>query len=130
MVLADTVLRDAVTGKFYIQGTYSVILAPEFPWTHPSIVLYWAITNGHGKTPIKFRLIDVDEEDPPVFETEAVMEFADPLIILKGVFAAQRLVFQKPGEYRLQLFGAGVHLGERRLPILPPPGLPETPDKF
>jgi hypothetical protein len=88
MVLADAVLRDMATAKCFIQGTYSVILAPTFPWRYPSIVVYLAITNGHGKTPIKLRLVDVDEARAPVFEREIVFDFADPLQVIEGVIRA------------------------------------------
>jgi hypothetical protein len=122
MVLADAVLRDAATNKHFIQGTYSVIFAPEFPWRHAAIVVYVAITNGHGKTPVKMRLVDVDETHDPVFEEEAIIDFPDPLAVAEFTFVPPGAVFPSPGEYRLQLFGAGIPLRERRLQVLPPPG--------
>jgi hypothetical protein len=122
MILADAVLRDLATGKNFIQGTYSVIFAAEFPLRYPAIVVFVAITNGHGKTPLKMRLVDVDEARDPVFEMEMVFEFPDPLAVAEMVFARPGPVFPEPGEYRLQLFGAGTLLRERRLQILPAPG--------
>jgi hypothetical protein len=127
MVLAEAVLRDAATGKHFIQGTYAAIFAPSFPWRHPSIVVYVAITDGHGKTPIKLRLVDVDESRPPIFEGEAVLDFPDPLVVAEGVFVHAGPVFPEPGEYRLQLLGAGMLLRERRLQVLPPPAPPDHP---
>jgi hypothetical protein len=122
MVLADGVLRDAATGKHFIQGTYAAIFAPEFPWHHPAIVVYVAITNGHGKTPVKMRLVDVDETHDPVFEEETVIDFPDPLTVAELTFVRHGTVFPAPGEYRLQLFGAGQPLKERRIQVMPPPG--------
>jgi hypothetical protein len=122
MVLADTVLHEVASGKFYINGTYSVIFANDFPVVYPLIVVYLAITNGHGPTPIKVRLVDVDESREPIFETEGVIEFSDPLQVLETVFAARGVRFPEPGEYRLQVFGAGQFLRERRLQVIPAPG--------
>jgi hypothetical protein len=121
MVLADNVLRDA-GGKHYIQGTYAAIFAPRFPWFHPSIIAYVAITCGHGHTPLVMRLIDTDEAREPVFEANAVLNFPDPLFVAEVVFAKLGVVFPAPGEYRLQLHGAGTLLRERRIQVGPPPG--------
>jgi hypothetical protein len=118
MVLADAVLRDLVTGKAFIQGTYSAIKAAEFPLTYPAIVVYAAITNGHGQTEMELRLVDVDEERPPVFRTTLVMNFTDPLVVAEAVFAKAPVIFPGPGDYRLQLFGAGQPLRERRLQVV------------
>src|ERR1022692_747827 len=85
MVLADTVLQEPTTGKFYIQGTYSVIGAAHFPWVHPILTVYFAVTNGHGKTPIKIRLIDVDGASAPIFELDAVLDLVDPLAVIESV---------------------------------------------
>jgi hypothetical protein len=123
MVLADTVLRDAATGKCFIQGTYAAIFAPHFPWQHPVIVVYFAITNGHGKTPIKLRIVDVDEAHDPISEQDAMIDFPDPFTVAEGVFVIPGPIFPEPGEYRLQLSCAGTPLRERRLQVMPPPGV-------
>ena len=122
MVLADAILRDAASGKCFIQGTYAAIIAPEFPWRHPAIVLYVAITNGHGKTPVRVRLVDVDEAHDPLFEEESLIDFPDPLAVVEMTFVRPGPVFPAPGEYRIQLFGAGALLRERRLQVIPPRG--------
>jgi hypothetical protein len=121
MVLADTVLQEPISGKFFIQGTYSVILAAGFPWIHPVLTVYCAVTNGHGHTPIKVRLIDVDELHKPRLEMDGTLQFPDPLVVIETVFAARGVRFNEPGEYRLQFFGAGELLRERRLQVLPAP---------
>jgi hypothetical protein len=118
LILADAVLRDFATGKCFIQGTYSVITAPVFPHVHPLIVAYAAITNGHGQTEMRLRLVDVDEDRAAVFEAEAPVEFPDPIAVVEMVFTATNVSFPKPGEYRLQLYGAGQPLRERRLHVL------------
>ncbi len=122
MVLADTVLHDVASGKFYIEGTYSVIFAQEFPLVYPSIVVYLSITGGHGRTPVKMRLVDVDENDDPIFEAEGQFDFADPLQVVDMVLVGRGVRFPSPGEYRIQIFGAGQFLRERRLQVIPAPG--------
>jgi hypothetical protein len=129
MVLADTVLHEIASGKFYINGTYSVIFALEFPLVHPLIVVYLAITNGHGKTPLKLKLVDVDESREPIFEIDGGLDFSDPLQVLDTVFAARGVRFPEPGEYRLQLFSGRQFLRERRLQVMPAPSGEEHHDE-
>jgi hypothetical protein len=126
MILADAVLRDLATGKNVIQGTFHVIAALSFPWTHPSMVVYVVLTEGYGNTPLKLRLVDVDESRPPIFELETVVNFPDPLVVLEVVFTRSNIVFPDAGEYRVQLFGAGEPLLERRLNVVPMRDLNES----
>ena len=122
MILADTVLQEVATGKFFLQGTYSHITGATFPLVYPVLTLYFAITNGHGKTPVKIRLIDVDESRNPIFEIDGMVDFADPLQVCETVFSARGVRFPLPGQYRLQLFCAGQLLRERRLQVVALPG--------
>jgi hypothetical protein len=131
MLVADVVHREPVTGKFTILGTYSVIGATGFPCTHPVLCVYLALTDGHGKTTMRVRLIDADEERAPVFESEVTVEFASPTDFIEQIFFSANVVFPEPGEYRLQLFGAGEFLRERRLFVIeaePPEGRPTAPE--
>src|ERR1700686_521974 len=97
MVLADVVPRDTVSGKNYIKGTYSVISANEFPVRYPSIVVYVAITNGHGKTELEMRLGPVDKDREPVFVSKMVVDFPDPLAVIEAIFGHVQAVFPEPG---------------------------------
>jgi len=105
MVLSDGILRDVLSGKHYIQGTYSAIIAPEFPWRHGPVAVYVAITRVRGKIPLKLRLVDVDEEHDPLFEITLELDSPDPLLVGEAIFGHPAVVFPAPGEYRLQLFG-------------------------
>ncbi len=118
MIVADGVLRDVVTNKFFIQGTYNVIGGSSFPLTQPSIVVYAAVTEGYGDTEFKLVLVDANETREPIFEMGLKVAFPDPLLVVELVFAAPSVVFPEPGEYRLQLYGAGQPLRERRLQVI------------
>jgi uncharacterized protein DUF6941 len=119
LVIADSVLVEAGSQKCYIQGTYSTIMAAAFPIMSPRIFVYVAITNGHGKTPMILRIVDVDETHAPLVVSELSIDFPDPLTVVEGVFILQGVTFPRAGEYRLQLFGAGQPLRERRLQVVP-----------
>jgi hypothetical protein len=119
--------RDPGTGKFTILGTYNVIGAASFPIQQP-LMIYLALTDGRDETPLKLRIVDVDEERPPVLEAEASLDMTDPTTVHEFPVIAPMATFPEPGEYRIQLFGAGTFLREVRLHVvphnLPPPGTP------
>jgi hypothetical protein len=94
---------------------HSAILAPIFPYTHPALAIYLALTDGRGKMPLTLRLIDGEDASPPVFTAEGLLDFPDPTQVIEAGFACQRVQFPQPGEYRLQLLVNGELLLERRL---------------
>jgi len=68
---------------------------------------------------VKVRLTDVEEVYEPVFGYEPVLDFSDPTDEREAVFLLRNLVFPEPGDYRLQLWGAGQLLRERRFLVIP-----------
>lgn len=115
MVVADVVHRDGASGKHSILGIYNSINSPKFPCTHPRLCVYLALMGGRASTPLRLRLIDVDEEHDPVFASDAVMPFTDPTQLREFSFTAERIVFPEPSEYRLQLFVEDILLHEHRI---------------
>lgn len=119
MLLADTVLTDWATGKNTVQGIYQHLRAAAFPFTHPALTVYVMLAEGRGKTEVRLRLIDVDEEQAPLVELKAAVDFPNPFVAREIIFSQPKVVFPVPGEYRLQLFGAGELLLDRRLEVNP-----------
>jgi hypothetical protein len=115
LLLVVGVHRDGATGKYYLLGTYSTIRAPAFPLQCPAFHVYGELTGGRGQTQVRVRLVDVDEAREPVFEMATVVDFPDPLAVREIAPVCHNVVFPEPGEYRLQVFGAGQFLRERRL---------------
>jgi len=89
-----------------------------FPWSHPGITVYAALTDGRGETAIQVRLIDVDEIREPVWENQTEVTFPDPITEVELLGVLDEIVFPEPGEYRLKLFAAGQLLRERRLMVI------------
>lgn len=118
LTIADVVHRDPSTGKFSLLGIYNTIAAPAFPTIHPSLGVYFALTDGRGKTPLTLRLVDAEEERPPVLTINAVVDSRDPTQVLEAGYTFQRLEFPAPGEYLLQLTAAGEPLIEHRLFVI------------
>jgi hypothetical protein len=119
LLIADYVHRDDSTGKFFILGTRASVGAAAFPFNCPTLAVYSSLVDGRGETPIRIRLIDADETREPVLEFETTMTFLDPTEEVEIVFRLVDLVFPEPGDYRLQLYGAGQFLRERRFLVIP-----------
>ena len=118
-VIADHVHRDDIAAKFFILGTRASIGAAAFPFTCPSLAVYASMIDGRGETSIQLRLIDVDEAREPVLDFETTVKFLDPIDEVEIGFRLVDLVFAEPGDYRLQLYGAGQFLRERRFLVIP-----------
>ncbi len=119
LVIADHVHRDDGGGKFFILGTRASIGAAAFPFTCSSLAVYASLIDGRGETPMRLRLIDVDEAREPVLEFETTVNFLDPTEEVELAFRLVDLVFPEPGDYRLQLYGADQLLRERRFLVIP-----------
>lgn len=136
MLICDQVIIDARTGKQSIIGSFSVINATRYPLRYPCLMVYVALTEGRGKTPLRLRLIDANEESKPVVDRTLQITFKDPRQVCELHSAFYGLSFPQPGEYRFQLFSSGEPLMERRLllrKLVPPKGKarpddPNTPD--
>lgn len=115
MLVCDGIHRDPGTGKHFILGTFSAILAREFPAVHPFLAVYVALVDGRGKVALSLRVVDVDEADAAVAETEVDVEFQDPRVIVEISFGMVNVVFPKAGHYLIQLHANGQHVIERRL---------------
>jgi hypothetical protein len=119
LLIADHVHRDDSTNKFFILGTRASIGGAVFPFRCPSLSVYGSLIDGRGETLMRLRLIDVDEAREPVLDYETTVNFLDPTEEVEIGFRLVDLVFSEPGDYRLQLYGAGQFLRERRVLVIP-----------
>jgi hypothetical protein len=117
MIICDHVWRDPCEGKCTIIGTFSKLNADAVPFVHPIIAIYLALTGGHGDVKIRTRLVDVDEQFPPVFRTETAITFTDPCEVQEFAIELPNVPIPRAGEHRLQLFSNDEFLLERRLDI-------------
>ena len=114
-ITCNRVIFDKVTGKPSIIDIVQTINAPRYPARHPQIVFFCELTNGHGTTKAKIRLVDVQEEEKIIFGKEGTVQFKDVKQIVTLAMDLHGIVFPHPGEYRFQLFAGGYLLGERRI---------------
>jgi hypothetical protein len=118
MVICEGIWHDPGSGKRFLLGCFSTIGARQFPAVHPTIAIYVAISNGHGKVPFKAQLVDADEEHDPLWIVEGEIELDDPRAVAELDFVVAGMSFPAPGEYRVQFHACGEFLIERRLMLV------------
>lgn len=121
LIVCDAVHKDAATGKHTLLGTLSTIGARKFPAKLAKLGVYIVLTDGRGETPFSVRLIDVDEERPPVFSIDGKLNFTDPRACVEMGATVGPIAFPKAGEYRLQVYSGEELLEERRIILMSPP---------
>jgi hypothetical protein len=115
MIICDAIWVDPSTGKSTLLGLFDEIGAETFPSLHPLLAVHICMTDAHGKVPIKLVLVDTNEEREPLFQVENEIDFPDRRAIISMNAHMQGIAFPAAGEYRLQLFGYGQFMLERRL---------------
>jgi hypothetical protein len=128
MLLADHIHIDPSTGKRYILGTYNRIMAAKFPHSVPKLCLLLALTNGHGSTVLRLRVVDMDEERGPLLESAHPANMPNPNEIYYFPVTLS-VVFPAPGAYRIQLFADNDLLRELRLQIARSQEQPRSPNE-
>jgi hypothetical protein len=114
-IVCDRVIFDRITGMPSLINILQTLNAPKFPVRSEQLVFFCELTNGHGKTKTKVRLVDVSKDEQAIFEKSGTIEFKDVKHVLSLAVALQGVVFSHPGEYRFQLFAGEELLGERRI---------------
>ena len=121
-ITCNRVLLDKVSGMPSVIDIVQAVNALSYPARCPQIVFFCELTNGHGKTAARVRLIDAQEEKV-IFEKDGTVAFEDVRQIVTLAMDLHGVVFPHPGEYRFQLFTGGDLLGERRIvcrKVVPP----------
>jgi hypothetical protein len=124
-VICDRVIFDRISGMPSIINIVQTINAPKYPVRHDQLIFFCELTNGHGNTRLKIRLVDLTDQDRIIFEQGQSVDFKDVRQIVTVAINLMGIVFQHTGEYRFQLFANDMLLGERavvcRQVSLPPP---------
>jgi hypothetical protein len=117
--VCDSIIRDEFTKKVSLIGLFSTIRADSFPCTHPSLHVYVALTNGHGKYQTDIRFLNISD-DKPIAGMRGPLQFQNPLQVVELNVCWQQLRFEKPGEYVVQVLCDGAPIGERKFIVVGP----------
>jgi hypothetical protein len=114
-IVCDRVIFDRISGMPSIINIIQTINAPKYPVRHDQLIYFCEMTNGHGVTRLKIRLVDIDNQDKVIFEQGQPVDFKDVRQTVTVAINLMGVVFQHTGEYRFQLFANDTLLGERSL---------------
>lgn len=134
VIVCDRVIFDRISGMPSIINIIQTINAPRYPVRHDQLIFFCEMTNGHGVTRLKIRLVDIDNQDKVIFEQGQSVDFKDVRQIVTVAINLMGVVFQHTGEYRFQLFANDTMLGERSVVCRqvnmpqPPQHPPTSPD--
>ena len=134
LLVCDQIITDRLTGKQSLIGIFSTVHARRFPAAHPQLCVYVMLSDGHGKTDFKLRIVDANDERPPIVEGRGVVDFKNPRAVANMRLQFHGLTFPQQGSYRVQLYSEDELLREARLDLVQvkikpkPPVPPATPD--
>jgi len=99
MILCDQVIRDQITGKMSVIGSFSEIKAAEFPATHKNMAVYVALTEGEGDYEgcLRFSFAETDEV---LLSIAGKMHLRQPLDVAELHFFIAALPLPRAGKYR------------------------------
>lgn len=123
-IICDRVIFDKITGMPSLINILQTFNAPKYPLRCGSFVFFCEMTNGHGKTNTKIRLVDAQKDEKIIFEQAGAVQFENVRQILTLAINLRGITFEAPGEYRLQLLSEDTLLGERKIicrELQPPP---------
>ena len=113
MILCDTVIMDAHTGKQSIIGCFSQVNAEGFPTVFRPSAAFIELTDGQGHYSGSLRLVYAATEEV-LGEREYTIDIPDPLKIVQMHFELPPVPFSRAGMYRLDLLCEGKLLRSRR----------------
>ena len=117
--ICDSVIRDEVTKKVSLIGLFNTIKASRLPCMHPLLHIHVALTNGHGKYATDVRFVSLDD-NKTLFGMKGDLLFQNPLQVVELIVCMQQLVFEKAGEYAVEVLCDNSEVGTRKFRIIGP----------
>ena len=100
LIVCDTVITDAQSGKKTLVGLFNSVGAARYPHVLPRFFIFASLTNGNGDT---------------VFDLPGKVPFNTPLDAPEIVFDIQNLAIKSTGSYELQIVHNDIPIASRIL---------------
>jgi hypothetical protein len=117
--VCDSIIRDEITKKVSLVGLFNTIRVNSFPYSHPSLHVYIALTNGHGKYQTDIRFLNLSD-NKTIVGMKGHLDFQNPLQVVELNVCWQKLLFNKAGEFVVQVLCDGAPIGERKFIVIGP----------
>lgn len=129
LLVCDQVYTDpSGANKRSLLGMFNSRKYPMFPTPPVPFWVFCSITEYTGRVPITLRIVDRDEERPPVFEVPLPLpKDLNPLFTVDFAMSVTHASFPEPGDYRVQILAEGMPIIERKLHVSLAPKRPPQP---
>ena len=124
MLVCDTTLRDAETGKVSLIGIFERIWAGAFPATHGSLSVYAKIADAEGEYAFRLDLVHLGTLQVAGQVQTPPMRITNRLESQELIFRVDNLALPAPGRYEFRLFANGHFVGQKTFAVSLPPPLP------
>lgn len=118
IMICDTTVRDADTGKVSVLNAFNNIHSGVFPCVHPTLTVFISLTDVVGNVALRLDLLRIDAEgadDETIFSTgELPIHADDPRMVFDIPIRLNGPSFPRAGEYRFHLYADDAYLIGRR----------------
>jgi hypothetical protein len=116
LILCDQIIREVVTNKVSLIGTFNGIFSHSFPFTHANLWVFIAITEGRGTVKCKLRMVSLND-NTVIFDLPGQIEFGGPASVGELVFQLQQVRFENPGTYAIEFWTGDDLLASRKVNV-------------
>jgi hypothetical protein len=124
LLMADFIQRDA-SRKWTLVGVFDRLTFAKFP-SEVSVGVFFGIVDGRGELPVKFQIVNIDDEfddsteSEPVGVAEDAVNLPSPLAVLQAAVSIP-VLFPHAGAYNLEMWVNHERIQSRRLIVTGPP---------
>jgi len=127
LIVCDMIIHDIQTHKKSVIGIFSNIAAVAFPASHPTMSVYFCVSDAEGEYRFELRLVDLESGQSIGSENLPPVRIPDRLQAFDCGVHLINLTFPHAGKYEFQLFANDEFLGGKDfsvtlMPEFPPPG--------
>ena len=116
MVICDQIIEDKLTNKKSLIGIFNQIGAGQFPCRHPQMSVFVSLTEGHGQSAAKLRIV-YEETSQVITEINGQIQFPDVNAVVELNFNLVGLQFPQPGLYSIEFYCDDALVLERRFHV-------------
>lgn len=102
MIICDTVIEDRLTGKKSLIGIFNNISVHKLPCQHPTINVFFALTEGIGEYKGCLRCAKLDTNEV-IMNLNGPLPFPNRLATVEFNFELKNVVFPSEGQYIFEL---------------------------
>jgi hypothetical protein len=131
MILCDNIVRDEMTKKIYLLGTFTNIWAPQIPGILPQpVAIYFALSDAQGEYDIGIKIRHTETREVWHEHTFKV-NIPNPLATAEVNLMIGGVRVNRDGKLDFELYANNVLIGMRQIFVTaaPPPHFPKPPQE-